>query len=76
MTNIPADAPRSEDGFYWWDGTQWLPVADASQSTTPETATPGEIAGTADLPAEFELIHTWGTADVGETDVPEMSDDS
>jgi hypothetical protein len=27
MTVMPADAPRSEDGQWWWDGTQWQPVA-------------------------------------------------
>ena len=27
MTSIPADAPRSEDGNFWWDGQQWQPVS-------------------------------------------------
>jgi hypothetical protein len=26
MTIMPADAPRSEDGQWWWDGSQWQPV--------------------------------------------------
>ena len=26
MSNIPQDAPRSEDGQWWWDGAQWQPV--------------------------------------------------
>ncbi len=26
MTVMPADAPRSEDGQWWWDGSQWQPV--------------------------------------------------
>jgi hypothetical protein len=30
MADIPADAPRSEDGYYWWDGGQWQPVNDQS----------------------------------------------
>ena len=29
MADIPADAPRSEDGYYWWDGSQWQPVNQA-----------------------------------------------
>lgn len=29
--DIPADAPRSEDGHYWWDGTQWQ-LIDQSQN--------------------------------------------
>ncbi len=56
MTTIPADAPRSEDGQWWWDGAQWQPVDDGAQpaaagapggevnaSGVPYTAT-GEIA--------------------------------
>jgi hypothetical protein len=31
MTTIPADAPRSEDGQWWWDGSQWQPVTGDSQ---------------------------------------------
>lgn len=23
---IPPGAPRSDDGYYWWDGSQWRPV--------------------------------------------------
>lgn len=35
MANIPVDAPRSEDGYYWWDGTRWQPVdqGDRAQRT-------------------------------------------
>jgi hypothetical protein len=66
MTSIPADAPRSDDGFYWWDGTQWQPVQEGSQSTAAQTE---------ELPEQLELIHTWGSHQVGETDVPEMSDE-
>ena len=28
---IPADALRSEDGYYWWDGESWRPVDQASE---------------------------------------------
>ncbi|HEX5116736.1 MAG TPA: hypothetical protein VFW65_16195 [Pseudonocardiaceae bacterium] len=43
MADIPADAPRSEDGYYWWDGSQWQPVnqgdqAGAQQGATQQTA--------------------------------------
>jgi hypothetical protein len=31
VTDIPQDAPRSEDGQWWWDGAQWQPVTDAGQ---------------------------------------------
>jgi len=26
MSNVPEGAQRSEDGHYWWDGSQWQPV--------------------------------------------------
>lgn len=32
MPDIPADAQRSEDGVYWWDGSQWQLVDDQSQN--------------------------------------------
>lgn len=32
MTDIPQDAPRSEDGQWWWDGSQWQPVSGAANS--------------------------------------------
>jgi len=28
MTTVPEGAQRSEDGHYWWDGSQWQPVQD------------------------------------------------
>ena len=54
MTVMPADAPRSEDGQWWWDGTQWQPVTQdagagsgASSAATAEAgATQGAGAGT------------------------------
>jgi hypothetical protein len=33
MTNVPEDAPRSEDGQWWWDGLQWQPVQGAPAAT-------------------------------------------
>ncbi len=37
MADIPADAPRSEDGHYWWDGAQWQ-LVDQSQQTGQQPA--------------------------------------
>jgi hypothetical protein len=34
MSDIPQDAPRSEDGQWWWDGANWQPVSDATQGTS------------------------------------------
>jgi hypothetical protein len=48
MSVMPADAPRSDDGQWWWDGAQWQPVTQnagtatdaqpAQGSTTPASA--------------------------------------
>jgi hypothetical protein len=45
MTDMPADAPRSDDGHWWWDGSQWQPVtghpdAAAQQEQAPAAAAP------------------------------------
>jgi hypothetical protein len=37
MADIPADAPRSEDGHYWWDGAQWQ-LVDQSQQAGQQAA--------------------------------------
>src|SRR4051794_9716554 len=58
MTNIPAGAPRSEDGQSWWDGERWLSndgqswfdgaqwqtVAAAAAKATAAAATPAASA--------------------------------
>lgn len=33
MPEIPADAPRSEDGAYWWNGSEWKSVAESSSTS-------------------------------------------
>ena len=37
MADIPHDAPRSDDGQWWWDGTNWQPV-DGGQGGGVATA--------------------------------------
>jgi hypothetical protein len=54
MTDMPANAPRSEDGQWWWDGAQWqavtaqqaaaAPAAAQAQAPTA-TAAPSETVG-------------------------------
>jgi len=35
MAEIPAGAPRSEDGHYWWDGGQWQLIDQGQQQAQP-----------------------------------------
>ncbi|MGA7987698.1 MAG: hypothetical protein WCB51_04790 [Candidatus Dormiibacterota bacterium] len=65
MTDIPQDAPRSEDGQWWWDGSQWQPVgaatsssaaaAGAATSSGPTAASSSDPAQTPATPASGQL---------------------
>jgi hypothetical protein len=45
MADIPADAPRSADGHYWWDGTQWQLIDQSQQQgQQAQQAQPGQAA--------------------------------
>jgi hypothetical protein len=61
MTTIPADAPRSEDGQWWWDGAQWQPVDDPGAAAGAQSAAPaaGSEVNTSGVPYT-------GTAEIGE----------
>jgi hypothetical protein len=48
MTVMPADAPRSEDGQWWWDGAQWQPVTQDAGAGAPASA---DAQGAADQTA-------------------------
>jgi hypothetical protein len=47
-TDIPAGAERSNDGQWWWDGSQWQPVHAAGSGTATQ---PAQAAST---PAQSE----------------------
>ncbi|HEV8561087.1 MAG TPA: hypothetical protein VGR06_32585 [Actinophytocola sp.] len=34
---IPEGAQLSEDGYYWWDGSQWQPVPETQASYDPDS---------------------------------------
>jgi len=44
---IPDDAPRSEDGHYWWDGSQWqlIDQADAGGGAAGSAGSSASSAG-------------------------------
>jgi hypothetical protein len=46
MSEIPADAPRSEDGEWWWDGAHWQPAGESAA-----VAESGAAAAAFDSPA-------------------------
>jgi hypothetical protein len=50
VADIPVDAPRSDDGQWWWDGATWQPVdgggaAVATGTQAAQSLTPQEAAG-------------------------------
>ncbi len=50
MAQIPADAQRSDDGQWWWDGSQWQPVGDQAGA--------GGAAAGAEQPAQSDAGQT------------------
>ncbi|HEV2782837.1 MAG TPA: hypothetical protein VGX25_25885 [Actinophytocola sp.] len=38
MSTIPVDAPRSADGYYWWDGSQWQLISDGGADASADPA--------------------------------------
>lgn len=45
MSNVPEGATLSEDGYYWWDGTDWQEVVEDAPSPSGEAAGSGESSG-------------------------------
>jgi hypothetical protein len=43
MSNVPPGAQLSDDGQWWWDGTQWQPVEGQAQGG--QSQDPGERQG-------------------------------
>jgi hypothetical protein len=59
VTQIPADAPRSEDGQWWWDGATWQSVDTAAPASTGAAAGV-TYSGTTELAAGTDI----GIADI------------
>jgi hypothetical protein len=69
MTTIPADAPRSEDGQWWWDGAQWQPVEPDAPATGGEINASGvPYTATVDIPAGTEV----GTIDMSLSEIEDI----
>ncbi|HEU5474790.1 MAG TPA: hypothetical protein VFV67_29455 [Actinophytocola sp.] len=37
MSNVPDGATLSDDGYYWWDGTDWQPVDGGPSGGSAQT---------------------------------------
>jgi hypothetical protein len=63
MTQMPTGAPLSDDGQWWWDGSQWQPVEGAAQQPLGSDAAP--IAGAATQPEAAPAEKAVATVDHG-----------
>lgn len=55
---MPADAPRSEDGQWWWDGAAWQPVHAAAPAAAPPSqggGATGTYSGTTEVAAGTDI---------------------
>jgi hypothetical protein len=70
MSNIPEGAQRSDDGQWWWDGSQWQPVegAQGEGGQSPEGGQGEGGQGQREVTAEDLMVYN----DTG----PEPGDDS
>ena len=52
MTEIPADAPRSPDGHYWWDGDKWNLLDQTAGGAAAQAGAAGGAEGSAAASAQ------------------------
>ena len=70
MGEIPEGAPRSEDGLFWWDGSEWQPVSDEGSGviTLPEITIEGDPANAAGAPV-ISSVTVWFKAFIPDASV-------
>lgn len=68
MTEIPEDAQRSEDGNYWWDGSQWQPVGQDDAGAAASGEATGEVT-----PEQLEPVGDTGPEPGNEEAVTEQT---
>lgn len=63
MSNVPDGAQLSEDGQWWWDGTQWQAVEGGSGTPPESGSSPGAPADSnAEVTAEeLQPVNDTGT---------------
>jgi hypothetical protein len=45
MAQVPAGAQRSDDGYYWWDGTAWQQIPEDERVSAASGAAGGGAGG-------------------------------
>lgn len=55
MTPVPEGAQRSEDGYYWWDGTTWQQIPEDERAAA--AASPAGTDGSDGTAASGEISH-------------------
>jgi hypothetical protein len=84
VDDIPDDAPRSEDGYWWWDGEQWqaipAPATEALARVLAEEgipAAPGAIEEPATVARVVSALSDWydGLDDINRAVVDSLTAD-
>jgi hypothetical protein len=55
MSNVPEGAQRSDDGRWWWDGSEWQPVPDDNANTNANDNSNADVT-----PEELQPVNDTG----------------
>jgi hypothetical protein len=70
--SMPEDAQLSEDGNFWWDGTDWQPVPGQAAASESES---GEVSDEEVQAMEQQMESDPGLSQLSDTDLASLSDD-
>jgi hypothetical protein len=71
MAQVPAGAQRSDDGYYWWDGTAWQQIPEDER----DSGASGDAAG-ATAPSHDELAQITGEEQLDDQSKPYFQPDA
>jgi hypothetical protein len=75
MPPVPEGAQRSEDGHYWWDGSDWQPVPD-DDPQHPNNASPASASASSAGAAQGSAAAEVTAADLQHITSEEQIDDT